>query len=519
MSFPISSKHHSSAGDGGAGGGQLGPQGDTSSAPPPDTTPNPLRSLGDTLKSIRRRFEEIAERVGSDDDRNRGPEADSREDEQMEYVAPDGPNNDKQALGPSLGNEQISKLSDLRIDDSETTEQIPDQENLIPEVQISEQQPQPFSTLDDFGPSTPTLDGGSHDATEQPQVTADTSPDDPPIRDLVSEEFANSEPQQIASEAVELELRRWQDAGQPDDRVRELWTRYSSVTHTLAYDLCEQLRLILEPTLATRLKGDYRTGKRLNMKKIIPYIASEFTKDKIWLRRSRPSKREYQILLALDDSKSMREGRSAHLAFETLALVTKALDRLEAGDTAIVRFGETVDVLHDFGKARGGGSGFSDVDGAKVLQNFHFDQRATNVLSLLERTLEVLADARTHNTSGAADLWQLEIIISDGRCQDHEQLRSILRRASEERVMVVFIVVDALRAQGQGKGSSSTNSSSILSMNQATYTMVDGKMELQLLRYLDSFPFEYYIVLRDVESLPDVLAGTLKQFFERMSEE
>lgn len=57
--------------------------------------------------------------------------------------------------------------------------------------------------------------------------------------------------------------------------------RYEALTGDLAADLCEQLRLILEPTLATKLMGDYRTGKRINMKKVIPYIASQFKKDKI----------------------------------------------------------------------------------------------------------------------------------------------------------------------------------------------------------------------------------------------
>jgi midasin (ATPase involved in ribosome maturation) len=42
-----------------------------------------------------------------------------------------------------------------------------------------------------------------------------------------------------------------------------------------------------------------RTGKRLNMRKIIPFIASDFKKDKIWLRRTKPNKREFQILVAL----------------------------------------------------------------------------------------------------------------------------------------------------------------------------------------------------------------------------
>lgn len=41
------------------------------------------------------------------------------------------------------------------------------------------------------------------------------------------------------------------------------------------------------------------------MRKVIPYIASQFRKDKIWLRRTKPSKRQYQICLAIDDSSSM----------------------------------------------------------------------------------------------------------------------------------------------------------------------------------------------------------------------
>ena len=40
-------------------------------------------------------------------------------------------------------------------------------------------------------------------------------------------------------------------------------------------------------------------------------------------------------------------------------------------------------------------------------------------------------------------------------------------------------------------------------------------MELTMERYLDSFPFEYYVVLRDVEALPRVLVDMLCEFFER----
>lgn len=73
-----------------------------------------------------------------------------------------------------------------------------------------------------------------------------------------------------------------------------LWAQFETLTSSLSAELCEQLRLILEPTLAARLQGDFRTGRRLNMRKIIPYIASDFRRDKIWLRRSKPSVRRYQ---------------------------------------------------------------------------------------------------------------------------------------------------------------------------------------------------------------------------------
>lgn len=59
------------------------------------------------------------------------------------------------------------------------------------------------------------------------------------------------------------------------------------------------------------------------MRRIIPYIASHFRKDRIWLRRTKPAKREYKIAIAVDDSSSMADNRSKELAFESLALVSQ----------------------------------------------------------------------------------------------------------------------------------------------------------------------------------------------------
>ncbi len=76
--------------------------------------------------------------------------------------------------------------------------------------------------------------------------------------------------------------------------LHQVWGRCEALTAGLSSELAEQLRLVLEPQLASKMAGEYRTGKRISMKRVIAYIASHFRKDKIWLRRTRPDKRKYQ---------------------------------------------------------------------------------------------------------------------------------------------------------------------------------------------------------------------------------
>jgi midasin len=105
--------------------------------------------------------------------------------------------------------------------------------------------------------------------------------------------------------------------------ARNLWSLHKASSENHSVRLCEQLRLILEPTLATRLSGDYRAGKRIHMRRVINYIASGFRKDKIWLRRTKPAKRDYQIMLMIDNSSSM--GEAGPVALSSLATISNAL--------------------------------------------------------------------------------------------------------------------------------------------------------------------------------------------------
>ncbi|KAF5380682.1 hypothetical protein D9757_007075 [Collybiopsis confluens] len=491
-------------------GSELGPQPSLSNE---QLSNNPLRSIADALKEVQRRFDAILDNPGFDLHREQLGELERPTT--VEYLRPEDTDYDMQALGPAQ-DERVAKLQELNLTDDnlESSDGIPS----TPAVdQTMTFEGQGETSRSEPAQLEPQGSVGALDADNTIfQSVAPISRDEATAKhDGLDADVDIAEVEEPGVEA-EVELRRWQAAGLPESQATNIWRLYESLTHELAYALCEQLRLILEPTLATRLQGDYRTGKRLNMKKIIPFIASDYTKDKIWLRRTRPSQREYQILIALDDSRSMAESHSVHLAYQTLALVSKALTRLEAGEIGIARFGQDVQILHGFD-----GAPFNDQAGIEVIKAFHFDQNATNVLSLVDTSLKVLEAARERrsmSSTTAADIWQLEIIISDGICQDHDKLRAALRLAEERRVMIVFIILDSLHSGGATKPGSSAQGS-ILSMEKAEFKNVEGKMELQLQRYLDSFPFDYHLVLRDLETLPSVLSATLRQFFERISGE
>jgi midasin len=290
--------------------------------------------------------------------------------------------------------------------------------------------------------------------------------------------------------------------------ARQLWTHYESLTRELSLSLTEQLRLILAPTQATKMRGDFRTGKRLNIKRIIPYIASQYKRDKIWMRRSIPSKRSYQIMLAVDDSKSMGESGSGSLAFETLVMASKSLSMLEVGEICVVGFGENVRVAHEFEAP------FSNEAGPKVFQNFGFNQDRTDVTKLVRESIELFRTARTKASSSPADLWQLELIISDGVCDssEHEPIRRLLREAIEERIMMVFVIVDDLKNKKSGE--------SVMDLKQAKFVKDEatGVSNVKIERYLDTFPFQYYLIVSDVKELPGVLATLLRQWFAEVAD-
>ena len=152
------------------------------------------------------------------------------------------------------------------------------------------------------------------------------------------------------------------------------------------------------------------------MRRLIPYIASNFQNDRIWLRRSKPSKRDYQVLLAVDDSSSMCDNRcsqvqsrghqcceySCHVYADGIRISSTdqysssssrlwATRCLQVSGVAVIiitlhcvllcgRFGEGVEVLHSLDQP------FSSSSGSSILQHLSFSQGKTNFVQVLHKS-------------------------------------------------------------------------------------------------------------------------------------
>ncbi|KAJ2340310.1 AAA ATPase midasin, partial [Coemansia sp. RSA 2671] len=107
------------------------------------------------------------------------------------------------------------------------------------------------------------------------------------------------------------------------------------------------------------------------------------------------------------------------------------------------------------------------------------------------------------------------LVISDGVCQDHPRLLRQVRAAMEVRIMTVFIVLDrsALAAKDDAAQADPEKDSIMNTQHVSFVKSADGKTEMRVERYLDTFPFKFYVVLRNIHGLPAVLAETLRQYF------
>ena len=185
------------------------------------------------------------------------------------------------------------------------------------------------------------------------------------------------------------------------------------------------------PTNRGRYQGHFRTGKRLDMRAVLNFIASDYRKGRIWLRRSRISKRGYEVILAVDNSCSMSELGVHRGAVEGMIVVSSAMKKLEVGNIGIVTFGNAQ--LAADGTASGlpqsrivlnPGDILSPERGQSILDDLTFAHPVRDGFNKsLPELLNFLCHYYEGNASGSAgstSVNRLVIILSDGRFNHSE---------------------------------------------------------------------------------------------------
>ena len=183
---------------------------------------------------------------------------------------------------------------------------------------------------------------------------------------------------------------------------------------------------------------------------------------------------------------------------QACTLITTALSRLDVGQLSVVAFGgpDGSRLLHPLDQP------WTDSAAQSVLGQLHFTAdntlRDTPMLDMMRSVSGMLDGERGRAAGGGsrAELSQLLLIVADG----HFNERAAVQRAEREAtarggLLVVFVVLD-------------TNEESVLELQSVVF---EGGVPV-FQRYLDSFPFPYYLVLREIEHLPRLLADLLRQW-------
>lgn len=276
------------------------------------------------------------------------------------------------------------------------------------------------------------------------------------------------------------------EKGQEDGSYIEFTMRRELKNHSR--NLAETLRHILDQKDPSCLVGDFRSGKRLNLKKLLPYIASDYKKDKIWLRRVEPEEPTYRILLAIDDSASMTHKNVGKAALESLFVLADALVEAKAGEVFISPIGASFKAIQCNSR------NWNNKKHDEIMSSFTFAYDSPN--SADYSMPKFISEASDFFTGFKDSFSNICFLVSDGRV-NKDLIRPILAQAEDKGYTFFFIILD----HGQD---------SIL--NYRTLTQApDGSIALK--EFLSDFPFRYYIIVREVETLADKLGKILAEYF------
>lgn len=121
------------------------------------------------------------------------------------------------------------------------------------------------------------------------------------------------------------------------------------------------IKSVIETNKNSKYKGCYKSGKKLSIKALVKYIASNYTKDRIWMRRSK-NKYNYKFNLYVDNSKSMLDYDLVDMLSSVINILKVLFNHLGI-EFKIFKFGSKTE----------------EVDPSEIENVFTFDENSTNM--------------------------------------------------------------------------------------------------------------------------------------------
>lgn len=216
----------------------------------------------------------------------------------------------------------------------------------------------------------------------------------------------------------------------------------------------------------------------------------------------------------------MHHNNSKDLTLMAISLVSQALKFLESGKLSIVSFGEEPKIVLNHSE---------QFDGPKLVNSLNFSQNQSRIAELLDFVRTASAeDAGSGVDNGIFE--NLLLVLSDGRnifSEGEQKVRNSVKLARLQRIFIVYIIIDNPEnkvtsdcytlAKKEFNFRFAIFQRSILDIQVPKFSA--DRKSLTMNSYLDSFPFPYFVIVRDLTQLPLVLSDAMRQWFELVSSE
>lgn len=202
-----------------------------------------------------------------------------------------------------------------------------------------------------------------------------------------------------------------------------------------------------------------------------------------------------------------------------ISLVSQALKFLESGKLSIASFGEEPKIILNHS---------DQFDGPKLVNSLNFSQNQSRIGELLDFVRIASAeDAGSGSDNGIFE--NLLLVLSDGRnifSEGEQRVRNSVKLTRLQRIFIVYIIID--NPENKVKFDSVvTEEKLFLTKRSLQRSILDiqvpkfsaDRKSLTMNSYLDSFPFPYYVIVRDLSQLPLVLSDAMRQWFELVNSE